>query len=404
MKIKRRTVLKGLSAAALVPAVTVRGSAQAGAKVLKFGSPLPLTGPLAPEGVRQRQGFDSWLTKVNETGGIKAGGDTYKVEIVYIDYQSNTPRAVQSAERLINEDKVQFLFAPFGSAAVKAVSAVTEKYGVPMVAPNAASEQVYDQGFKYLFGVYTPNHTLAQPMVKLVRQKRPNLKRLSILARNDLFPLAMAAEIEKAAKEEGLEVVYNEKYAIGTVDFSSPFTEMRSRRPEWIFISGYTNDLILARKQLREQGVTGDLLTMAVGPATAEFQNGVGALGEGVTTFAWWDKATKYKGVDIFGSAEAYADYFEKQYKILPDYSQAGSAACGVIFQLAIEKVGSIDRAKVRDAIAAMDLMTFYGPIKFGPSGQISSLKPPIIQLQDKVMKVVYPPEIAQAELRFGFK
>lgn len=402
MKIKRRTLLRTLSAVALAPGVAMR--AHAADKVLKIGAPLPLTGPLAPEGVRQRQGFDAWAIAVNEAGGIKVGGDIYKIEIVYLDYQSNTPRAVQSAERLINEDKVQFLFAPFGSAAVKAVSAVTEKYGVPMIAPNAASEQVYDQGFKYLFGVYTPNHTLAIPMAKLVREKRPNLKRLAILARNDLFPLAMADELDKAAKTEGFEVVYNEKYAIGTVDFSSPFTEMRSRRPEWIFISGYTNDLILARKQLREQGVTGELLTMAVGPATAEFQNGVGALGEGVTTFAWWDKATNYKSTDIFGSAEAFASFFQKRFKILPDYSQAGSAACGVILQLAIEKSGTIDRAKVRDAIAAMDTMTFYGPIKFGPTGQISSLKPPIIQLQEKVMKVVYPPDIAQADLRFGFK
>lgn len=402
MKIKRRTLLRTLSAVALAPGVAMR--AHAADKILKIGAPLPLTGPLAPEGVRQRQGFDAWAIAVNDAGGIKIGGDSYKIEIVYLDYQSNTPRAVQSAERLINEDKVQFLFAPFGSAAVKAVSAVTEKYGVPMIAPNAASEQVYDQGFKYLFGVYTPNHTLAVPMAKLVREKRPILKRLAILARNDLFPLAMADELDKAAKAEGFEVVYNEKYAIGTVDFSSPFTEMRSRRPEWIFISGYTNDLILARKQLREQGVTGELLTMAVGPATAEFQNGVGALGEGVTTFAWWDKATNYKSTDIFGSAEAFASFFQKRFKILPDYSQAGSAACGVILQLAIEKSGTIDRDKVRDAIAAMDTMTFYGPIKFGPTGQISSLKPPIIQLQEKVMKVVYPPDIAQAELRFGFK
>ncbi len=402
MAIKRRTLLRTMSAAALTPAFAIR--ATAADKVLRIGAPLPLTGPLSPEGVRQRQGFDIWAIAVNEKGGLKVGGDTYKIEIVYHDYQSNTPRAVQSAERLINEDKVQFLFAPFGSAAVKAVSAVTEKYRVPMIAPNAASEQVYDQGFKYLFGVYTPNRTQAEPMAQILRDQRPETKRLAILARNDLFPLAMAEDIEKAAKARGFEVVYFEKYAVGSVDLSAPFTEMRSKNPEWIFISGYTNDLILARKQLREQGVTGALLTMAVGPTTEEFQKGVGPLSEGVTTFAYWHPSTKYKGNDIFGSAEAFADYFKARFKVIPDYSQAGSAVCGVVLQLAIESAGSIDRTKVRDAIAAMDTMTFWGPVKFGPTGQISSLKPPILQMQNKEMVVVYPPEIATARLQFGFK
>ena len=91
--------------------------------VIKVGAPLPLTGPLSPEGLKQQRGYDLWAETANAKGGIKAGGKTYKVEIVYVDYASNTPRAVQSAERLITEDKVNFLFSPFGSGATKAASA-----------------------------------------------------------------------------------------------------------------------------------------------------------------------------------------------------------------------------------------------------------------------------------------
>src|SRR5215475_3091202 len=77
--------------------------------VIKVGAPLPLTGPLSPEGLKQKRGYDLWMEAANAKGGIKAGGKTYKVEIVYTDYASNTPRAVQSAERMITEDKVNFL-------------------------------------------------------------------------------------------------------------------------------------------------------------------------------------------------------------------------------------------------------------------------------------------------------
>ena len=75
--------------------------------VIKVGAPLPLTGPLSPEGLKQKRGYDLWAEAANAKG-IKAGGKTYKVEIVYADYASNTPRAVQTAERMITEDKVQF--------------------------------------------------------------------------------------------------------------------------------------------------------------------------------------------------------------------------------------------------------------------------------------------------------
>ncbi|WP_439588726.1 amino acid ABC transporter substrate-binding protein [Hydrogenophaga sp.] len=396
----RRSILVSLaSSVTLLP-----GVAFAADKVVKIGAALPLTGPLSPEGIRQRNGYQLWADTVNAAGGIKAGGDTYKVEMVYVDYQSNTPRAVQSVERLITQDKVDFLFGPFGSGAVKAASAVTEKYGVPMIAPNAASEQVYDQGFKYLFGVYSPNQSLTEPVAELVAKTQPTIKKLAILARNDLFPTAIADELQKSANSRGIEVVYNEKYAIGTVDFSAALTKMRSTRPDWVFFAGYTNDLILGRKQMAEQGVSGKLLTMAVGAADRNFINAVGPLADGVTTFAWWDVATGYTSRDVFGSASNFGKLYEAKFGEPPEYAGAGSAACGVILQLAMEKVGGVDKAKVRDAIAATDTMTFWGPVKFGPTGQISSLKPPLLQNQGSNPVVIFPPEIKRADLKIGFK
>ena len=154
--------------AILASAIAIAGmgqSAHAADKVYKIGAPLPLTGGLSPEGLRMKSGYDLWAEKQNAAGGIKVGNDFYKVEIIYSDYQSNTPRAVQSTELMITENKVDALFSPFGSGATKAASAVSEKYGVPMIAAQAASARVYDQGFQYLFGMYTPNDTVVQPLV-----------------------------------------------------------------------------------------------------------------------------------------------------------------------------------------------------------------------------------------------
>src|SRR4029450_800678 len=96
-------------------AALVSGSAALAQDVVRVGAPLPLTGPLSPEGVKQKEGYDLWAQTANAKGGAKAGGKSYKVEIVYVDYASNPPRAVQAAERLITDDKGNLLFSPFGS-------------------------------------------------------------------------------------------------------------------------------------------------------------------------------------------------------------------------------------------------------------------------------------------------
>src|SRR5262245_35013749 len=247
-----------LLAVAIASGLTGQALAQ---DVLKVGAPLPLTGPLSPEGIKQKQGYDLWAATANAKGGIKAGGKSYKVEIVYVDYASNTPRAVQSAERLISEDKVNFLFSPFGSGATKAASAISEKYAIPMIAPTASSAEVYDQGYKFLFGTLTPNETVSDPIAKLVTEKNPNIKRVAILARNDLFPLAVAQAFEKAVKAQNLEVVTFERYAIGTMDHAAAITQMRAARPDWVYASGYINDLILIRRQMNDLGLKPQILT-----------------------------------------------------------------------------------------------------------------------------------------------
>ena len=372
--------------------------------VIRIGAPLPLTGPLSPEGIKQKQGYDLWAELANSKGGIKASGKSYKVEIVYVDYASNTPRAVQTAERLITEDKVNFLFSPFGSGATKAASGVSEKYEIPTVAATASSEQVYDQGYKYLFGTFTPNDTLTEPLTSITTKRDSNIKRVAILARNDLFPLAIGNEMEKSAKKRNLDVVMFEKYAIGTMDHASAITQMRAAKPDWIFATGYINDLILIRKQMNDLGVTAPVVTMIAGPAYKEFIEASGPLAENVSSAAWWHPGVRYGGKGVFGSTENFNKLWEQKYKDLPDYAQASAAAAGEIFQLAIENADSIDPKKVRDALAGLDTTTFYGRIKFGTTGQITSLDPPVFQIQGGKPVVIFPDYIKQGELKIGVK
>jgi len=378
------------------------GSLASAEDVIRFGSPLPITGPLAPEATKQQQGYNLWAEEANKAGGINVGGKKYKVEIVYTDYQSNTPRSVQATEQMITQDNINFMFSPFGSGAAKAASTISEKYKMPTLAASASSAQVYDQNYKYLFGTFTPNDTLTTPLTQIIKAKAPDVKKVAILARNDLFPLAIAQEMEKSAKANGLEVVYFEKYAINTLDHSATLSQIKSLAPQWVFITGYTNDLLLIRKQMVDQQIKSAVTTMIAGPAYQEFIEAAGKSAENITSASWWHPAERYDGKDIFGTTANFVKLFKAKYNIEPDYAHASAAVCGAIFQMAIEKAGSLDREKVRDELAKMDVMTFYGPVKFGSNGQINSLEPPVFQIQDAKPVVLFPTAIKQGELKLG--
>src|SRR5258708_38519675 len=208
--------------------------------------------------------------------------------------------------------------------------------------------------------------------------------------------------MEKSAKANGLEVVYFEKYAIGTLDHSATLSQMMLLARQWIFITGYINDLLLGRKQMVDQQMKAPVVTMIAGPAYQDFIESAGQSAENITSASWWHPAEQYAGKDIFGATGNFVKLFRDKYKSDPDYGQASAALCGALFQMAIERAGSLDRDKVRDELAKLDVVTFFGPVKFGPTGQIHSLEPPVFQIQGAKPIVVFPQAIKPGELKLG--
>lgn len=368
-------------------------------EVIRIGAPLALTGGLADEGKKQQVAYDMWLTRVNAAGGISVGGKKLKVEIVTYDYQSDEKRAQQIAERLITQDKVDFLTAPFGSGHTKVVAGVAERYGVPVMASVASSESVFNQGYKFMFGTLAPNGGIVQNMTSLFPKLIPGVKKVAILGREDVFPRSMANEMKSAAQAAGIEVVYSEFYPVGTLDHAAALSKIKAAVPQWIYITGYTQDLILARKQMADIGLTAPIITMITGPSYREFIDGLGPLANGVTSASWWHHSLTYKSDDVFGSTAAFYKDFVAREKKDPDYVHASAAAALVTLQKAIEKAGTTDKTKVRDALASIDIMTFYGPVKFGPNGMNGGRDLPIVQVQNGKVVPLFPAAIKAGSL-----
>ena len=391
---------RSLLAATLAAPALVRSARAQTATVMRVGAPLPLTGALAPEGLKQRHGYELWGDAVNKAGGLHVGSSAVKVEFVFADYESNTARAVQATERMITQDKVSAVLGPYGSGAVKASSSVTERYRVPMLAANASAIEVYDQGYKFLFGTLASNNTLTGPLATFMQGHVPGLKSMAILSRNDLFPLALAQNMETAAKSIGIEVASFQNYAIGTLDHASALTSIRSAKPQWIFVTGYTNDLILVRRQMSELTISAPALTMVTGPSNKEFTDALGPLAENVTSVSWWEASVSYKGNAPFATSPDYAAAYAARFGTAPDYGEASSTACCIALGAAAEAAGSLAPVAIRDALATLDVPSFFGRLKFGPTGQILVQALPLFQLQNGKRVILSPDDIRQGDLK----
>ena len=139
---------------------------------------------------------------------------------------------------------------------------------------------------------------------------------------------------------------------------------------------------------------------MITGPAYKEFVDSLGPLAENVSSATWWHSSIPYKGDDVFGSTQVFADAIRKAGGQDPDYVHASSAAALITLQKAIEKAGSLDRDRVRKALTELQINTFYGPIRFREDGMNSTRNLPIIQVQGGKPVVLFPKDVRQADLR----
>jgi ABC-type branched-chain amino acid transport systems, periplasmic component len=370
-------------------------------RTVRIGAPLALTGALADEGKKQAASYDLWLERINAAGGIDVGGKKMKVDLVTYDYQTDGKRAQQLAEKLITDDKVDFMTAPFGSGHTKIVAAVAERYGVPIIAV-ASSEPVHDQGFKNLFGTLAPSVSLVDTMYTQFKTSKPDLKTIAVVGRDDVFPKLMATAMVENAPKYNINVVYSGTYPVGTLDHSSAVSSIKPLKPDWIFVSGYTQDLVLFRKQMADLGVSAPIVTMITGPAYKEFVDNLGPLAENVTSATWWHYSANYQGDDVFGTTKAFYDAVLKKTGEEPDYVHASSAAALIVLQKAIERAGTLDRDKVRAELAKTDIQTFYGPIRFRSDGMNAARNLPLIQVQGGKPVVLFPSEIKQAALHLN--
>jgi branched-chain amino acid transport system substrate-binding protein len=390
--------------AALVAAVCGVPVAPAGAAgdTILFGSAVSLTGSLTKEGHLTQEGYELWKTYVNSHGGLKVGSKSYKVDIKYYDDESKPNTAAQLASRLIDQDHVDFLLGPYGSGTSFTVAGIAERTKVPMVEGNGAAEKIFNQGFHYTFGILSPAKRYLEGILEMALTLKPRPQTVAVSASSDAFSLEVQQGVVDYANLHHLKVVYANKYPENPTDVSSVISAIKAANPDIILNAGHLQDALLVQKGLKDQNVQAKIYGYSVGPDTPDFVGTLGKDADFVFGGAQWSESVKYHGTaGFYSTAKQYADAFDAQFHHRPDYHNAESTAACLAFQYALQKAGTLDKDKVRDALASLDVVTFFGILKFDPRG-LNVYKPMVVnQIQNGKLLTVWPAGLAAAKVLY---
>jgi branched-chain amino acid transport system substrate-binding protein len=394
---EKKLTMLAVAAGALI--ATSSFAAAMDCDTITLGSAISLTGKYATNGVHAKNGYEFAIQKIKENGGIKVDGKCYNFEVIYYDDESKGDRGATLAERLM-------------SGLTKAIAPVTEKYQIPMVEAEGASRSLFNKGYKYLFAVLSTSEQYLASAVTLAAEKAkeagkdPSSVKVAIAVENDPFSLDIRAGVSEDAAKYGMNVVIDEKLPRDLSDMSAILTKVKLVKPDLLIVSGHSKGAATAVRQIGEQRISVPMIAITHCEA-ADVTGNFGKAANDILCSTQWAETLTYED-PIFGSAANYEKEFKAAYseyaeKKVP-YQTAQASAAVYVFKDAFERAGSLDKEKVRDAISATDLSTFYGQIKFSEAGN-NIAKPMVLrQIQDGAYNVVAPSEFASHKVNWPRK
>jgi branched-chain amino acid transport system substrate-binding protein len=378
--------------AALAAGTLIAGSlfvsAPSRAADITLGASVQLTGPVANTGRYYKDAYEFTIDQINQKGGVKVGGESRKLALKLYDNQSDVNLSVRQYTQLVSQDKISLLLGPFASNFALADSAISEKYRVPMIQGGGASDQIFSRRFKYIFGTLAPASDYFASTVEMLSKLDPKPKNVALLYADDAFDVSVAEGTRPLLKKAGLTTSLDERYSSNATDFNSLLARIRSANIDAVLVAGHETEILNFIRQAKSLSISPKMYSFTVGVPSADFRNALGADANYAFGMTAWlpDASLKDKW---FGDAQQFAKAYKERFGYEPDYHAASAAADVEAFAEAIEKAGSTDPQKVRDAIAKLNFESLYGTISFGQNGQID-LPQTVIQIQNDQVVPVY--------------
>lgn len=397
MKYTGLMVLIAFLIGAAVPALAQEqgcplGAVAEDAPVIKIGAAVSQTGTYEVEGGDVFNGYTLWAEWVNnEHGGVTVGGVCHRVEIIFYDDESSPDKVVELTQQLISNDGVQFILGPYSSGLTAAASEVSEAENVIMIASSAAGDELYARGFQNFFGVLTSGSDYTQSGIQLAASL--GAKTAVIAYEDTAFPKSVADGAQQWLAENGIELLAIESYPEGTQDVTEMFIAFAEQHPDLFIGGGHFQDAVLFIETAKVVDFNPSAFLITVGPTSPQFVEELGADAEYVWGATQWEPSMAWQD-DWFGTAQDYAARYEERFGEPATYFAAQATAAGEVLQMAIEAAGSLETDAVREALLALEVETFYGPINFDETGKNAAKPMATIQLQSGLPVIIAPQDV----------
>jgi branched-chain amino acid transport system substrate-binding protein len=382
--------------ALLLLAVLGLAPTTAWAQSIKVGAVVPLTGRYGPGGAQVRAGYEIAVEHLNAGGGVSVGGKKMPLELIVLDDESDATKTVARLETLAAQGVVAYL-GGFGSDLHAAAASVAEKNKIPYLGVAFALNKVHQQGFRYLFSPFWKSPDIGkhtQGLLALIAAaERP--KTVAIFQEKTDWGQEMATAWTEAGKGGFYQVVVLGEYAPGAKDFSDLILKAKSANADAVFGVPTPPDGMTMIRQMKELGYTPKLALLIRAPDSLPWTKNLGKDGDYTVLAAGWHHAMKTPGVKELN------DTHQQKLGRPADPIVGPSYACVQILAAALSRAGSLDRDKVRDAIAATDISsTVIGPVKFRPDGT-GIVQAAFAQWINGKQELIWPKESATAPIAY---
>ena len=343
------------SALTLAAATLVSGAAFAQSTV-KLGFIGPISGGNAQQGLGAKNGFLLAIDQWNATPGVP-----FKVQGVVLDDASDPQTGVSAALKLVNDRDMVGAIGHWNSPVALATLPVFNRVQMPFIVWGAIGPKITDQNF--------PNTTRVTPT--LVNENKPlatwaatglNAKKIAIIADTSDYGRANLSSFGQFFKAEKGSIVAEESYPVGTTDFRSILTKVKSLNPDAVYFGGVITEAGIVRKQMAELGMKQPMLGIS-GMFDPQLIQIAGPAADG--TIVGTPKSQTNPKLDAMQKAYTAKAYAEPE----SPYTKYAYDATGILLQ-SLKTAGTKDKAAIAKAIRAISYDGVTGKVTFDANGQ----------------------------------
>jgi branched-chain amino acid transport system substrate-binding protein len=350
------------------------GSVPADIIEVKLGAVLPVTGKESKVGTAMKVATEFAVKEVNDAGGLEVAGKKVPVKLVLLDDTTDATKSAQLVEQVITQEKVHAVIGGYSTLLVQAQSVVPERYGIPYINPGGAATSIYGRS-KWVFGTLSPVEVLAKTQMEYLRDlidqnKLPKPSTITLVWENTEHGKDYQKGVQDYVKAnpQYFKIVMDEGFELYAPDFKPVLVKAQNAKADIFMADSHLEDYIAMHRVYTQMGLYHKMVTHGARGSDQAAKDGLGAATDYVFASGWWTPLLPYPQVKEFTTKWQAANAGK-----MPEWYHAVAYETVRALLTAVQKAGSTDPGKIRDALAAVELKDSIlpgGVLKFSQTGQ----------------------------------